>query len=92
MHLLEPPLTAALVADVPDWSSAATAAQRTTARHPGPCVPDGCSLPRPSPPHLQAFNPIDTNGNGVRDGHMMVSVEVGSFFGVFFAGLLVLLA
>lgn len=23
----------------------------------------------------EAFNPIDTNGNGVRDGHMMVSVE-----------------
>ena len=57
----------------------AVAARRTTACHLGPCVPDGCALPCPLPPHLQAFNPIDTNGNGVRDGHMMVSVEVRSF-------------
>ena len=38
------------------------------------------SLPRPLtcptlPPRPQAFNPIDSDGAGVRDGHMNVSVE-----------------
>lgn len=68
------------------WACAATG--QAWVAHPGECMPSRRRRTPAGSPHLptcptlpcpplQAFNPIDSDGAGVRDGHMNVHVEVG---------------